>query len=129
MAEIDPFAANYRQYLATQRRVSEWVSHTDSKSRPLAGPSSHSSTHSSRSRSKRSAPRTSSHRRKTSYPPHAVSTLDNGASASPIIALISSSLIICAMLPSILTVSAFVLLLSYASVEQQKFLDPKKETE
>ncbi|KAF8961957.1 hypothetical protein BDZ97DRAFT_1702852 [Flammula alnicola] len=124
MTEAESFPPRYYQYLATERRVSNWVKQTQStelsgrihrhSSKSTPGTQS-LATHSS----SLSVHRPSTYRRKSRESGPRPSEMRQPFPMSPAIALVSSSLFVCALLPSILTVSAFVLLLTLASMESE----------
>jgi len=124
MSGIEAYPPRYYQYLATQRRVSNWVKQSGSiksqrtsqirrpgSKRNLipesvdAVPHEYASVH--RRSSKRHSPK---HLRR-----HSEAREDKTA-ISPAVALVSSSFFVWALLPSILTLSAFVIVLSFASL-------------
>lgn len=126
MSETYTLPPRYYQYVATQSRVSDWVSqthssqHGDCKARSRSGTKSANDRHSpiSRSASRRHAHTNRKTSRDGAYPP----MLSKGPELDPLppaIALISSSLVVCAFLPSLLAVSAFVVLLTWASLYNQ----------
>jgi len=119
MTDVDQleFQAKYHQYLSTQQRVSDWVRGTGFQGRSTRKPLGPRHM---------SFPTGSSHpsARRSQDVGCAVSTTMAGQRAglldsepqtiSPTIALISSALLASLILPSLLTISAFVLLLTYA---------------
>lgn len=119
MTDVDQFEfqAKYLRYLATQQRVSDWVKGPGSqKSRTRLGrkPSG------PRRRNTKLSP-ASSDSSTTKDAEFTMLTADEcqqetqqSQIISPTVALISSALFICAILPSLFTVSAFVVLLTYA---------------
>ena len=120
MADVNQleFQARYIRYLATQQRVLDWVkgpgsqkSQTRLGRKPL-GP---------RRRITKLSPAGSSDSSSTKDAEFTILTTDGRQQLasqshifSPTAALISSALLVCAILPSLLTVSAFVVLLTYA---------------
>ncbi|KJA14943.1 hypothetical protein HYPSUDRAFT_208300 [Hypholoma sublateritium FD-334 SS-4] len=134
MSETYALPPRYYQYVATQSRVSDWVSQTHSESQH-GGRKAHSRSGSrsandrnsitSLSASRRHAHTSRKSSRDDAYPPMP----SKGPQLDPLppaIALISSSLVVCAFLPSLLAVSAFVVLLTWASLHSQA---EGKETE
>ncbi|KAF8889524.1 hypothetical protein CPB84DRAFT_1849322 [Gymnopilus junonius] len=122
MADIQLYPPGYQQYLATQRRVSDWVNHTHSlaklsaaarrpASKRSASPELVPITHSLPW--KRPKPRGKSSARRQ----HSMEVIETPP-VTPAVALVSSSLFVCALLPSILTISAFVVLLTIASMDK-----------
>ncbi|PPQ89418.1 hypothetical protein CVT25_002184 [Psilocybe cyanescens] len=139
MAEIETCPPRYNEYLASQRRVSNWVQKTHSQTthqslqnmnRPLSSKRSPSTesilTNSSPPRHRHSAQK-KSHRRLIR------SEINNGKSigqqplVSPTVALISSSLFVYAFLPSLLTITAFVVILTLATMETEETKDRKSK--
>lgn len=119
MTDVDQFecqAKYVRGYLTREQRVSDWVRGQTGQSR-LGRKPRHTITKSLPARSSDTS---------TEDPEFAISTtiarqqqtryLDSESQIiSPTVALISSALLVCVILPSLLTVSAFVVLLTYAS--------------
>lgn len=123
MADIQFYPPGYQQYLATQRRVSDWVKDTHSLAklsakarRPASKRSASADTMPTAQflpwkRPKLSKRRSSARRR------HSLEMVQPSP-ITPAVALVSSSLLVCALLPSILTISAFVVLLTIASMDK-----------
>ncbi|KDR70847.1 hypothetical protein GALMADRAFT_144327 [Galerina marginata CBS 339.88] len=123
MADVETYPPQYHQYLATQRRVSNWVKHTDSQiqssnnsRKPSSKRSSSAESYPMAHTSSMSGQRKSSRRNSGATTRHSMNAIEQPP-ITPAIALISSSLFVCALLPSILTISAFVVLLTLASME------------
>lgn len=125
MTDVDQFEfqTKYVRYLSTQQRVSDWVRGPGSqnRSRTRIGRKPSGPRHITKS-SPAPSPSFGSSTKETEL---AVSTtvacqqqtalLDSESQIiSPTVALISSALLICIILPSLFTVSAFVVLLTYA---------------
>ena len=124
MTDVDQFEfqAKYLRYLATQQRVSDWVRGPGSQKsqirlgRKPSGPrhiTKLSPTYSSDSSTTKDAEFTilttvGRQRQQTQL------LTSQSQIISPTVALISSALLVCAILPSLLTVSVFVVLLTYA---------------
>jgi len=121
MTDVDQFEfqAKYLRYLATQQRVSDWVKGPGSQKsqsrlgRKPSGPRhiTKSPAHSSDSSTKDAEftiLTTVGRQQQTQF------LTSESQIISPTVALISSALLICAILPSLLTVSVFVVLLTYA---------------
>lgn len=124
MTDVDQFEfqTKYARYLSTQQRVSDWVKGPVPQNRPRIGRKPpgprHIITKSPRAPTRSSDPSikdgefvvstTVAHQQQTQL-------LESESSQiiSPIVALISSALLICVTLPSLLTLSAFVVLLTY----------------
>jgi hypothetical protein len=113
------FQAKYIRYLATQQRVSDWVKGPGSQKsqtrlgRKPSGPR--------RRITKSSSPAFSSDLSIAKDAEFTILTTaecqletQQSQTISPTVALISSALLVCAILPSLFTVSAFVVLLTYA---------------
>ena len=121
MTDVDQFegqAKYVRRYLTKEQRVSEWVRGQTGQLRLRVGRKPHHIT--------KSLPARTSSDSSTKDAEFAISTtiarqqhtryLDSESQIiSPTLALISSALLVCVILPSLLTVSAFVVLLTYAS--------------
>lgn len=126
MSETSALPPRYYQYVATQSRVSDWVSQTHSSQH--GGRKAHSRRGStsandrifsvSRSASRRHSPTSRKTSRDGAYPPMPLKGTEMDP-LPPAIALISSSLVVCALLPSLLAVSLFVALLTLASLYSQ----------
>lgn len=114
--EVDP--VRYRQYVATQRRVTNWVQQTRSHvlSTTRVGHTKRDGSSSGRSSSRHTRKRDGSRGSNRITDPFKSSTTPT---ITPSIALVSSLLVVYALLPSILTLSAFVFLLTLASVDKQ----------
>ena len=122
MSDVDigqfEYQAKYVRYLSTQQRVSDWVRGSGSQSQPFKKPSGFRHitrslpAHGSRpsSRQYKDASFTAS----TPRVHHQVRILDSESKKiPPTIALVISASLVCMILPSLLTISAFVLLLTY----------------
>jgi hypothetical protein len=123
MTDVDQFEfqAKYVRYLATQQRVSDWVNGSGSqKNRTRLGRKPSGPRHITKS-----SPACSSDSSTTKDAEFTMLTTVGGQQQaqlltsqsqiiSPTVALISSALFVCAILPSLLTVSVFVVLLTYA---------------
>ena len=120
MADVDQyeFQAKYLRYLATQQRVSDWVKGPGSQKsrtrigRKPSGPRRHvtksspaCSSDSSTSRDAEFTMLTADERQQE---------VQQSQIIPPTVALISSALLVCAFLPSLFTLSAFAVLLTYA---------------
>ena len=116
MADVE-FQAKYLRYLSTQQRVSDWVKGPGSQKRQIrlgrkpSGP---------RRRIAKSSPACDSDNTKDAEftilktDERQQETQQSQLFISPTVALISSALLVCAILPSLFTVWAFVVLLTYA---------------
>ncbi|KAF8199016.1 hypothetical protein BJ912DRAFT_686196 [Pholiota molesta] len=135
MADTQSLPQRYYQYVATQNRVSDWVRQT----RPTQQPGKHHRRTTQTIDSTQSTTTRSSSRRKSSLSSRRRMSADRiysrtglGGELSPLppaIALVSSSLVVYALLPSIMAVSAFVILLTLASMDkQEKGSEPSKRT-
>jgi hypothetical protein len=122
MTDVDQFEfqAKYLRYLATQQRVSDWVRGPGSqKSQTRLGRKPTGPRHITKS-----LPACSSDSSTKDAEFAIITTVGHQQQAqlltsqsqiiSPSVALISSALFVCAILPSLLTVSIFVVLLTYA---------------
>ncbi|PPQ75485.1 hypothetical protein CVT26_015907 [Gymnopilus dilepis] len=134
MAEVQLYPPGYHQYVATQRRVSDWVKHThslaSSAARKTRRPGSRHSTSSAGIASSIDSDllpwkRPKSSRRRSSPRRMRSMAIIEPPPVTPAVALVSSSLFVCALLPSILTISAFVVLLTIASMDQSSKRDHK----
>ncbi|KAF9480372.1 hypothetical protein BDN70DRAFT_805468 [Pholiota conissans] len=122
MAETQLFPPRYYQYVATQNRVSNWVKQTHStelhrkhhrqNSKSAGTTQSPSTKPSSRRRSSTSIRRTSDSNYRSPL-------VENLSPLPPAIALVSSSLIVYTLLPSIIAVSAFAIFLTLVSMDNQ----------
>jgi len=121
--------AKYGCYMDTQRRVARWVQQTNHSQSPnvaVEGEGS-KSRRSSTSRS-RSHKRSRHHESVGFAPPVPQLPLSPGSSVlfpndigvSPAIALLSSSLLVFAILPSLVAISVFAAALTYASLESER---------
>ena len=123
MTDVDQFEfqAKYLRYLATQQRVSDWVRGPGSqKNQTRLGRKPTGPRHITKS-----SPACSSDSSTTKDAEFTILTTvgrqqqtqlltSQSQIISPTVALISSALFVCAILPSLLTVSIFVVLLTYA---------------
>jgi len=121
--------AKYGCYMDTQRRVARWVEqthHTHSSNVAVEGKGS-KSRRSSTSRSR--SHKRSRHREIVGFaPPVPKLPFSAGSSVpfpsdigvSPAIALLSSSLLVFAILPSLIAISVFAAALTYASLESER---------
>jgi hypothetical protein len=123
MTDVDQFEfeTKYARYLSTQQRVSEWVRGSGSQSRSRIGRKPSGPRHITKSLAAPSHSYDSSIKDaefaiSTTVVRHQQTRLLDSESRiiSPTVALISSALLICAILPSLLTLSAFAVLLTYA---------------
>ena len=122
MTDVDQFEfqAKYVRYLATQQRVSDWVRGSGSQKsrtrleRKPSGP--RHITKSLPARSSDSSTKDAEFTILTTVERQQQTQLLTSESQiiPPTVALISSALLVCVILPSLLTVSAFVVLLTYA---------------
>ncbi|KAF9041457.1 hypothetical protein BJ165DRAFT_1489061 [Panaeolus papilionaceus] len=134
MSFSDPeFAAKYEKYMEKQTRVSDWVSQTSSSC--YSSTTGSSSTKKSR-RPSRASEASSSHRTgiKHSSKPKANHTLyvSPTSTVNPlpaIVGLVSSSLFVMTFLPSILTLLSFALLITGATVMDQREKEKKEKPE
>ena len=130
MPDIDTYPSKYYKYLETQRRVSKWVEKSGSMSnqsisqvpplgskRKLTSESADALIH----HESASIHRCSSKRDSTKKPRRYSEARDEKMEISPALALVSSSFFIWALLPSILTLSAFVVVLSFASLNDEVY--------
>ena len=117
MTDVDQFecqAKYVRGYLTTEQRVSDWVRGQSRKphritTKSLLPARTGSSDGSSTEDAEFAISTTIAHQKQTRL-------LDSESQIiSPTVALISSALLVCVILPSLLTVSVFVVLLTYAS--------------
>jgi len=119
MTDIDQFEfqTKYVRYVSTQQRVSDWVRGPGSQNRSRIGRKPSGPRHITKSSP---APTHSSDDAEfvvstTVARQQQTQLIDSESQMiSPTIALISSALLICVILPSLLTVSAFAVLLTYA---------------
>ena len=120
--------AKYGCYMDTQRRVARWVEQTNhSQSQNAVEGKGSKSRRSSTSRS-RSHKRSRHHEIVGFAPPVPKLPFSSGSSVpfpgdigvSPAIALLSSSLLVFAILPSLIAISVFAAALTYASVESER---------
>ena len=128
MTDVDQFEfqAKYLRYLATQQRVSDWVKGPGSqKSRSRLGRKPSGPRHITKSSPAYSSDSFTSKDAEfniltTVGRQQQTQLLASSQShiISPTLALISSALFVCAILPSLLTVSIFVVLLTYAGSSQ-----------
>ncbi|KIM38416.1 hypothetical protein M413DRAFT_30240 [Hebeloma cylindrosporum] len=127
MSDIDNYPSKYYKYLETQRRVSKWVE--KSGSLPSQSISQVPRPGSKRKRTSEStdtfihpvSPHRHSSKRHNPKKPRRDSEQprDGTMEISPAFALVSSSFFVWALLPSLLTLSAFVVVLSLASLNDQ----------
>ena len=126
---VDTYPSKYYKYLETQRRVSKWVEKSGSMpNQSITQLSRHGSKRKLSSESSANALihayesasvyRRSSSKRKN-LPRRYSETRDEKATIPPAFALVSSSLFVWALLPSILTLSAFVAILSFATLNDE----------
>ena len=127
----DTYPSRYYKYLETQRRVSKWVEKSGStpnqstsqlsrhgSKRKLTSESADALVHAYESASVYR--RSSSKRHNVKNLPRRYSeTRDDKTAIPPAFALVSSSLFVWALLPSILTLSAFVVILSFATLNDE----------
>jgi hypothetical protein len=132
MSGIEAYPPRYYQYLATQQRVSNWVKQSASmknqrtsqprrpgSKRNLNSESADAASHESPAIRRHSSKRHSSNRSRRSSEGR-----DDKTAISPAVALVSSSFFVWALLPSILTLSAFVVVLSFASLNDEVYSLP-----
>lgn len=135
MSEIEAYPPRYYEYLASQRRVSNWVQQAHSN--PHSSMTSSSARVPRRPIEKHFQPSTKSmsaltssspptrHRHFThkfkslKQPTRLASSSTEKAPVSPAAALITSSIFVYAFLPSLLTVMAFVVVLTLATMETE----------
>lgn len=117
--------AKYGCYMDTQRRVAHWVEQTNhsQSQNPVEGKGS-KSRRSSSSRS-RSHKRSRHHESVDFAPPvpklpFSLVPFPSDIGVSPAIALLSSSLLVFAILPSLIAISVFAAALTYASVDSER---------
>ena len=128
MPNIDTYPSKYYKYLETQRRVSKWVEKSGSMTngsisqvprpgskRKLTSESADALIHYEST----SIHRGSSKRHNSNKPRRYSEARDEKTEISPAFALVSSSFFVWALLPSILTLSAFVVILSFASLDDK----------
>ena len=126
MTDVDQFEfqAKYTRYLSTQQRVSDWVNGAGSQTQSSRKSSESGSRHITKSSSTHHNSRSSVRRYKDAGCVAVTTTIARQQQRakiadlepqiiSPTIALILSSLFISIILPSLLTISAFALLLTY----------------
>ncbi|KAH9479889.1 hypothetical protein JR316_0008514 [Psilocybe cubensis] len=131
MADSDTYPPRYYEYLASQRRVSNWVQQTRSHPRQSSASSVEFPPRTSRAitkRTKRSAE--SMYALTSSSPPTRNRQRRNSAeqtAVSPAAALITSSLFVYAFLPSLLTVMAFVVVLTLVTMGTEESQDRRSK--
>jgi len=130
MPYIDTYPSKYYKYLETQRRVSKWVEKSGSMSngsisqvprpgskRKLTSESTDASIHHEYA----SIHHCSSKRHNSKRPRRYSEAREEKTEISPAFALVSSSFFVWALLPSILTLSAFIIVLSFASLNDEVY--------
>ncbi|KAF8194942.1 hypothetical protein BJ912DRAFT_957585 [Pholiota molesta] len=124
MADTQSLPQRYYQYVATQNRVSDWVKQTRTTQQPRKHhrhtTQTKDSTQSITTRASSGRKSSSSSRRRMSADTIYSPTGGELSPLPPAIALVSSSLVVYALLPSIMTVSAFVIFLTLASMDKQE---------
>lgn len=122
----------YYHYVVAQSRVSNWVSQTNStqqggrKTPSRRGSKSSQCAHGKLSTNAHSLQHLRSYtRRKASRDDRVLHTPEPRLDPlPPVIALVSSSLVVCAFLPSLLVVSAFVTFLAWISMDDEVYFAP-----
>lgn len=133
MPDIDTYPSKYYKYLETQRRVSKWVEKSGTMSngsisqvprpgskRKLTSESADAAIHHECA----SIHHCSSKRHNSKKPRRYSEAREEKTQISPAFALVSSSFFVWAFLPSILTLSAFIIVLSFASLNDEVYSLP-----